>query len=63
MHHGHHGHHGGGGNAFWGGYLPWNRFGNYSSPVEVVYQTAPLPDWAIYAGLGLLALIALKGGR
>ncbi len=48
----------------WGGYLPWNRFGDFGrTQIEVVQPVIEVPEWAIYTGLGLLAILAFKGGR
>ena len=55
-------HHHGPWSGTWGGYLPWNRFGDFSR-VQVVQPVIEIPDWAIYTGLGLLAILAFKGGN
>lgn len=58
----HHGHHAHPWSGQWGGYLPWNRFGDFSrSQVQVVQPVIEVPDWAIYGGLGLLAILAFRG--
>lgn len=63
---GKHGHHGGGHwNGRWGGYLPWNRFNTSSpyAPIAFTQQTVAVPNWALFTGLGLLAVLAFGGRR